>query len=326
MSEEKKIYRLGLLTSGGDAPGMNAAIRAVVRTAVADGVSVLGVKRGYNGLIKGDVFEMTARTVDGITSKGGTILNTARCDEFRTEEGVKRAADFCGYMGVDAIVGIGGDGTYRGLRDLSKYGISVIGIPATIDNDIACTHYAIGFDTASNTAISAIDKLSDTMQSHERCSIVEVMGRNAGQLAVYVAVGCGAGAVLIPEKEVDYKKDIVDKIRHNRIVGKNHFIIILAEGVGNAAELADKIRQDTGLETRVSILGHIQRGGSPSARDRTMASRMGYTAVKLLEQGKSNIVVCYRNSSITDIDIDEALDMRKDIEPVLYNVSHTLSL
>ncbi|MEG0456815.1 MAG: ATP-dependent 6-phosphofructokinase, partial [Oscillospiraceae bacterium] len=277
------------------------------------------------GIITNDIVELNARSVNGITSRGGTMLYTARCLEFKEPEGVKRAADNCKYLGIDGIVAIGGDGTFRGCRDLSNAGINTVGIPGTIDNDIACTHYSIGFDTACNTAIEAIDKLSDTMQSHERVSVVEVMGRNAGHLAIYVSISVGATAVLIPEKPSKIE-EVTEKIREGRIHGKNHFIIIVAEGVGNTTEIAQQIKDQTGMETRVTIIGHVQRGGSPSARDRVMASRMGHYAVESLIKGKSNIVVCYRNSQICDLSIDDGLKMHKEIDPYMYEVSQDISI
>ena len=318
--EELGIKRIGVLTSGGDAPGMNAAIRSVVRTATSQGITVLGIRRGYNGLINGDVTELNARSVNGITSRGGTMLFTARCNEFRTEEGQKRGADACRYLGIQGLIAIGGDGTFRGLRDLSKFGVRTCGIPATIDNDIASTDYSIGFDTACNTAVQAIDKLTDTMQSHERTSVVEVMGRNAGHLALYVGLGVGAAAILVPEHGFDFEQDIIEKIREGRINGKNHFIVIVAEGIGHTSEIAERIVESTGIDTRVTIIGHIQRGGSPSARDRVMATRMGYHAVNTLISGKTNMVVCYQNSQVTAIDIDEALSMKKELNENMYGM------
>ena len=318
---EKKINRLAVLTSGGDAPGMNATIRAVARASANFDVKLLGIRRGYNGLINNDFIELGPRSVNGLNSKGGTMLYTARCEEFKTPEGVKRAALNCKYMGIDGIICIGGDGTFRGAHELAEYGISVVGIPATIDNDIACTHYSIGFDTAANTAIDAIDKLSDTMQSHERCSIVEIMGRNAGHLSLYVGLAVGAAAVIIPEKSFDFEKDIIEKMRADRIAGKNHFLVIAAEGAGVTDLLAERVREETGVESRISILGHIQRGGKPSARDRVMGNRMGHYAVKTLLAGKTNRVVVYRDSKIMDMDINEALAMDKTVEPYMYEVA-----
>lgn len=323
---QEKIKRLGILTSGGDAPGMNAAIRGAVRTAAAHDIQILGIRRGYNGLINSDIVEMNARTVDAIESRGGTILYTARCEEFKTDAGLKKAADTCRYLGIDGLIGIGGDGTFRGLHDLSKQGVMTCGIPGTIDNDIACTQYSIGFDTACNTAVEAIDKLSDTMQSHERTSVVEVMGRNAGHLALYVGIACGSPAILVPELPFDFEQDIIERIREGRINGKNHFVIIVAEGVGHTAEIAARIKENTGMETRVTIIGHIQRGGSPSAMDRVMATRMGNYAVNALEKGKTNIVVCYNNENICDIQIDEAQKMKKELSTNMYGIVRDVSV
>ncbi len=320
------IKRIGVLTSGGDAPGMNAAIRAVARTASYYNISCLGIRRGYNGLINGDIVDLDARSVNGIISRGGTMLYTARCPEFMTDEGLKKAANTCKYLGIDGIVCIGGDGTFRGARDLAKMGIPTIGVPATIDNDISSTNYSIGYDTACNTALDALDKLRDTMQSHERCSVVEVMGRHAGHLALYVGIACGATAILVPEKEMNFEQDIVEKIRQGRINKRSHFIIIVAEGVGNAIEVSRRIQEETGIDSRVTILGHIQRGGSPTARDRVMASRMGAYAVETLLAGKSNRVVCSQNSVICDYDITEALEMHKDISEQMYNISKIMAI
>lgn len=321
-----EIKRIGVLTSGGDAPGMNAAIRAVARTAAYYNISCLGIRSGYNGLINGDIFELGARGVNGIVSKGGTMLFTARCPEFVSQEGLEKAACTCKYFGIDGIVAIGGDGTFRGARDFSEHGIATIGVPATIDNDIASTHYSIGFDTACNTALDAIDKLRDTMQSHQRCSVVEVMGRNAGHLALYVGIACGAQAVLVPEKKLDFESDVIEKIRNGIINKRSHYIIIVAEGVGNPIEVGDMIAAQTGIDTRITILGHIQRGGSPTARDRVMASRMGEFAVQTLLEGKSNRVVCSVNSELIDIDINEALSMKKGLHERMYETSKIMSV
>lgn len=321
-----KMRRIGVLTSGGDAPGMNAAIRAVVRTCAMNNVIAVGVHRGYNGLIHSDVVELDERAVNGITSRGGTILYTARCEEFKTPDGVAKAAAACRYLGIDGLVTIGGDGTFRGARDLAHAGVNTVAIPGSIDNDIACSHYSIGFDTAANTAIEAIDKLADTMQSHERTSVVEVMGNRAGHLAVYVGLSVGATAILIPEKPYDFEHDVLEHIREGRYRGKHHHLIIVAEGVGHTNEIAEQIRSELGLETRVTIIGHIQRGGSPSARDRVMASRMGHRAVEELISGNSNAVVCYRDSRICTLPIDEALDMHKELDPYMYRVSQEISI
>ena len=321
-----KIRRIGILTSGGDAPGMNAAIRAAVRTCVLHDVIPIGIHRGYNGLIHSDVVELDARAVNGITSRGGTILYTARSEEFKTEAGLTAAVNNCKYLGIDGVIAIGGDGTFRGARDLAKNGINTIGIPGTIDNDIACSHYSIGFDTAANTAIEAIDKLADTMQSHQRTSVVEIMGRNAGHLAIYVGISVGATAIIIPERPFDFQADVVEHIRESQYRGKHHHLIIVAEGVGNTNEIAQRCRDELGLDTRVTIIGHVQRGGSPSARDRVMATRMGHRAVEELLAGNSNLIVCYRNSQITTVSIEEALTMTKDLDEYMYRVSQEITI
>lgn len=310
---DKKIKRIGVLTSGGDAPGMNAAIRAVVRTALNCGVECIGIRRGYNGLIAGDIVKLDSSSVNHILNRGGTILYTARSAEFMTEAGQKKAADMCRLLGLDGIAAIGGDGTFRGLLALSKQGIPVVGIPATIDNDIGCTEYTLGFDTASNTAVDAIDRLRDTMQSHERCSIVEVMGRNAGHLAMYVGLAVGATAVLVPEKEINFDTDVIEKIRQARLSGKTHYMIVVAEGAASAIEIGKRLNEELALDPRVTILGHIQRGGTPSARDRVMATRMGYHAVETLFAGKTNRVICAQHGAMVDLDIDEGLAMHKGL-------------
>lgn len=323
---EKQIRRIGVLTSGGDAPGMNALIRSVVRSASANDISVLGIRRGYSGLINGDIIEMGARSVDGIIRKGGTMLYTARCKEMMTEEGLQKAADTCKYLGIDGLICCGGDGTFRGAQALSRKGVPCIGVPGTIDNDIVCTDYTIGFDTACNTAIECIDKLRDTMQSHERCSVVEVMGRRAGHLALQVGCAVGATAICLPERQLDFDTEIVERMRIGRIKGRNHHIIIVAEGYGSAQDVADQIHEATGIDTRVTILGHIQRGGSPSAMDRVMATRMGYAAVRALMEGKTNRVVVSDNSIVTDIDIEEGLAQSKDLNQCLFEAQQTVAI
>ena len=312
---ENAVKRIGVLTSGGDAPGMNAAIRAVVRACLYRGIECVGIRRGYNGLINGDILRMDAGNVSHIINRGGTILYTARSDEFRTPAGQERAAGTCKLLGLDGIVAIGGDGTFRGAEALSKHGISVVGVPATIDNDIVCTDYTIGFDTASNTAVDAIDRLRDTMQSHERCSVVEVMGRNAGHLALYVGLAVGATAVLMPEVPVDFQNDVIEKIRRARLSGKTHYMIVVAEGAGSAMKIGEQIKEILGLDPRVTILGHIQRGGTPSARDRVMATRMGYSAVEVLASGKTNRVICAKHGNMIDVDIEEGLSQKKGLNP-----------
>ncbi|MEG1687613.1 MAG: 6-phosphofructokinase, partial [Angelakisella sp.] len=308
MEYEKKT--IGVLTSGGDAPGMNAAVRAVVRAAMFKGHRVLGIKRGYQGLLNKDIEELQVRSVSDILERGGTVLYTARCPEFRTEAGVQKAVDTCHEFSIDGLIVIGGDGSYRGARDLSNHGIPCIGIPGTIDNDIASTEYTIGFDTALNTVVQNVDRLRDTSQSHDRCSVVEVMGRHAGHLALYVGVGCGATAVLIPEKEIDFERDVIEPIRRARLGGRTHFMIIVAEGVGSATDVAKRIHDETAIDTRVTILGHVQRGGTPSARDRVSGTYMGYDAVMLLAAGQTNRVVCVQGDQYVDYDIQEALGMK----------------
>ncbi len=321
----KEIKRIGILTSGGDAPGMNAAIRAVARTCNHYSVDCIGIRRGYNGLINGDLVQLDDKAVNGLVTRGGTMLYTARSPEFLTEEGQQRAAQTCRYLGIDGIITIGGDGTFRGALDLSKHGTSVVGIPATIDNDIACTEYSIGFDTACNTAIESIDKLRDTMQSHERCSVVEVMGRKAGHIAMYVGIAVGATAVLVPENPFDLENGVIEKIRAARLSGRTHFMIIVAEGAGSAFDVAAGIKEITGLDPRVTVLGHVQRGGSPTARDRVTASRMGNYAVKILVEGKSNRVVSSVKGDINDIDIHEALKMKKGLQESMLHVLSDLT-
>lgn len=327
---ENKVKRIGVLTSGGDAPGMNAAVRAVVRTALTQGIECVGIRRGWNGLINSDFVRMDSASVSHIIDKGGTILYTARSKEFMTEEGRDQALATCKLLGLDGIVAIGGDGTFRGALALSRQAaaagssLSVVGIPATIDNDIGCSHYTIGFDTACNTAIECIDKLRDTMQSHERCSVVEVMGHRAGHLALYVGLACGATAVLIPEKPVNFEEDVIEPIRRARLSGRTHFMIIVAEGVGSSYDVANKIKEATALDTRVTVLGHIQRGGAPSARDRVTATHMGYSAVMLLASGKTDRVVCMQDDKYIDYDIAEALSMKKGLDEDKYTVMRTM--
>ena len=329
---ENKVKRIGVLTSGGDAPGMNAAVRAVVRTAVSHGIQCVGIRRGWNGLINGDILPLDAGSVRSIINRGGTMLYTARSEEFRTEEGQKKAANTCKLLGLDGIVAIGGDGTFRGALALSRQAaeagehLSVVGIPATIDNDIGCSHYTIGFDTACNTAIECIDKLRDTMQSHERCSVVEVMGHRAGHLALTVGVACGATAVIVPEHPVDYEADLLEPIRRARLAGRTHFMIIVAEGVeGGAYSIGKVIEEATALDTRVTVLGHIQRGGSPSSRDRITATYMGYEAVRLLAEGKTCRVVALQGENYVDYDITEALQMTKSLDQHTYEVMRALT-
>ena len=317
---ENKVKRIGVLTSGGDAPGMNAAVRAVVRTALTQGIECVGIRRGWNGLINSDFFPMDSDSVSHILDRGGTILFTARSEEFINEGGRKKAVATCKLLGLDGIVAIGGDGTFRGAQELSKCGVSVVGIPGTIDNDIVCTEYTIGFDTAANTAVECIDKLRDTMQSHERCAVVEVMGRHAGYLALYVGVAVGATAVLVPEHPYDFRSQVAEKIRHARLNGKTNFMIVVAEGAASAVEVGRQIQEELALDPRVTILGHIQRGGSPTAKDRVMATRMGYEAVRILAEGKTNRVICTKDDQIIDLDIDEGLAMKKTLNSEEFKV------
>jgi len=321
----KKINTIGVLTSGGDAPGMNAAIRSVVRIATGKGLKVMGIRRGYNGLINGDIFPMDRRSVSDIIQRGGTMLQTARCLEFLQPEGQQRGAEICKVFGIDGLVVIGGDGSFKGAEKLADLGINTIAIPGTIDLDIACTDYTIGFDTAVNTAMDAINKIRDTSTSHERCSIVEVMGRRAGYIALWCALNSGAELALIPEKPILSDEDIVRMILENKQRGKKHFLIVAAEGVGGLDKLAKTIEQITGMETRASILGHLQRGGSPTAVDRMHASMMGSHAVELLISGKARRVVAYKNGKYTDYDISEALTMTKTLDEKMYEVSRSLS-
>jgi len=323
--EKKKVRRIGVLTSGGDAPGMNAAVRAVVRSAIHLGIECVGIRRGFHGLINGDVVKMDFDSVSGLLRRGGTILYTARSEEFRSGPGQDKAVATCKLLGLDGIVGIGGDGTFRGLLELSKQGVSVIGVPGTIDNDIACSTYTIGFDTACNTAIESVDKLRDTMQSHERCSVVEVMGRHAGHLALSVGVATGATCVLVPEAEIDFERDVIEPIRRARLDGHTHFGIIVAEGVGSAYDVAQKIHDATSLDTRVTVLGHVQRGGAPTSRDRIAATYMGYEAVRLLSEGFTNRVVCVQGETYVDYDISEGLKMKKGLDEQTYTVMQVLS-
>ena len=320
------IKTIGVLTSGGDAPGMNAAVRSVVRTAISMGLNVKGIHHGYNGLIEGDIFDMNVRSVSDIIHRGGTVLYTARSPLFKTEEGVNLAVENCKKFGIDGIVVIGGDGSFRGARDLSLKGIPCIGIPGTIDNDIASTEYTIGFDTAMNTAMEMVDKLRDTTQSHERCSVVEVMGRHAGWLALQTGVAVGATAILVPEVPFDFEKDIINEIKLSQTTGKMHYIIVVAEGVGNVHEIAKLVEEKTGIATRATVLGHVQRGGSPTVRDRVMASGMGYEAVRLLKEGIGNRVIAYRNNEVVNYDIYEALNMEKPFDVDAYKMAYTISI
>lgn len=321
----KTIKTIGVLTSGGDAPGMNAAIRAVVRKGLANGVKVKGIKKGYQGLMNEEIIEMEKWFVSDTIQRGGTILGTARCSEMRTEEGQKKAADVCRKYGIDGLVVIGGDGSYRGAQALARQGINTIGIPGTIDLDIACTEYTIGFDTAVNTAMDAIDKVRDTSSSHERCSIIEVMGRNAGYIALWCGIANGAEDILLPEKYDFNEQEIINNIIASRKRGKTHHIIINAEGIGHSTSMARRIEAATGMETRATILGYLQRGGAPTCKDRYYASIMGAYATDILCSGKSNRVVGYQHGEFLDFDIEEALNMQKSIPEYIFNVSKILA-
>ena len=316
---------IGVLTSGGDAPGMNAAVRAVVRTAIAMGMKVKGIRRGYNGLIEGDIIDLDVRSVSDIIHRGGTVLYTARSPRFKTEEGMKEAIDNCKKHGIEGIVVIGGDGSYRGARDLSLRGIPCVGVPGTIDNDISSTEYTIGFDTAMNTAMEMVDRLRDTSQSHDRCSVVEVMGRHAGYLALQTGIAVGATAVLVPEIEFNIE-NVIKKIKETQKTGKKNFIIVVAEGVGGVEKIAKQIEEGTGVESRATVLGHVQRGGNPTIRDRVMATEMGYAAVKLLNEGVGNRVIGWRKGEIVNYDIYEALNMKKPFDDEMYEIANTTSI
>ena len=320
------IRKIAVLTSGGDAPGMNAAIRAVVRTALSKGVECLGVYRGYNGLINGDLVEMNLRSVSDIIHRGGTMLYTARSPEVCTEAGMQKAVETCRENNIDGVVVIGGDGSFRGAQDLTRHGVPCIGLPGTIDNDISCCEHTIGYDTALNTSMEMIDKLRDTAQSHDRCSVVEVMGRRAGYLALNVGIAVGATSIVVPEVPFDFEKDIIDRMRVTSATGKKHFIIIVAEGVGHVMTMAEDIEKRLGIETRATILGHVQRGGNPTVYDRVLASQMGYYAVDILLEGKSNRVVTIQNDHVLDFDIEEALQMKKPFDFDLYRMAHEISI
>lgn len=317
---------IGVLTSGGDAPGMNAAIRAVVRSGCENGMRVMGIRRGYNGLMQGDMYEMNLRSVSNIINRGGTILYSARSPEFKTEEGLQKALSVAKDVGMEGLVVIGGDGSFRGARDLSLRGLPCIGIPGTIDNDIACCDYTIGYDTAMNTVIEMVDRLRDTTESHDRCSVVEVMGRRAGYIALNAGIASGATAILIPEVEFDFKRDVIDRMIRTQKTGKKHFIIVVAEGVGGVSDMVKRIEAETGVESRATILGHVQRGGTPTVRDRVVASYMGSRAVKLLREGKGNRVVAMQKDDIVDFDIFEALNMKKSLDLDKYRIALEISI
>ena len=320
------MKKIGVLTSGGDAPGMNAAVRAVTRYAVDRGLKVVGFKKGYRGLLAGDYIELSERTVSDILHRGGTMLQTARCPEFKEEASVKKAVNLAKALGIDGMVVIGGDGSFRGARDLSLNGLPTVGVPATIDNDIGCSEYSIGFDTALNTVKDAIDKIRDTARSHERCSVIEVMGRGAGYIAAYVAMACGAENAIVPEHEYDFYEDIINPIEKGRVRGKEHNLFVVAEGVGNSVDIAARIEKETGIATRATILGYIQRGGSPTVNDRIIASRMGAYAVKLLLEGGGNRIVAMKDNQLVDYDIYEGLEMEKTMNPEFLDLLEILSM
>ena len=317
---------IGVLTSGGDAPGMNAAVRAVVRAGCENGFRVRGIRRGYNGLMQGDMFEMNLRSVSNIINRGGTVLYSARSPEFKTEEGLQKALKVAKDVNMEGIVVIGGDGSFRGARDLSLRGVNCVGIPGTIDNDIACSDYTIGYDTAMNTVLEMVDRLRDTSESHDRCSVVEVMGRRAGYIALNAGIACGATSILIPEVEYDFQRDVIDRMKRTQKTGKRHFIIIVAEGIGGVEEMAKRIQAETGVETRATVLGHVQRGGHPTVRDRVTASLMGYKAVELLKEGIGNRVLAVNKDVIVDYDIFEALNMKKSLNVEDYKIAHEISI
>ena len=321
---KKSIETIAVLTSGGDAPGMNAAIRAVVRRAIANGLKVKGIKTGYQGLLDEEIIEMDNHSVSDTIGRGGTILGTARCLEFHEEEGVKRGAEICKKHGIDGVIVIGGDGSYRGAQALARHGINTVGVPGTIDLDISCTEYTIGFDTAINTAMEAIDKVRDTSTSHERCSVIEVMGRYAGYIALWCGIATGADDLLLPEKYDYDEQRIINNIIDNRKLGKTHHLIINAEGIGHSTSMARRIEAATGIETRATILGYLQRGGNPTCKDRFYASIMGAMAADILCEGKTNRVVAYKNGEFTDFDIEEALSMQKSISEYQYRMSKIL--
>ena len=317
---------IGVLTSGGDAPGMNAAIRAVVRAGIGSGMRVLGIRHGYNGILNGDIVEMSLRSVSDIIYHGGTTLYTARCEEFKTEDGLEKAAENCRNLGLDGLVVIGGDGSFRGALELSKRGVQCVGIPGTIDNDIGCSEYTIGFDTAMNTAMEMVDKLRDTAQSHDRCSVVEVMGRRSGEIALKTGVAVGATAIIVPERPYDFENDNLNKIKFTQKIGKKHFIIVVAEGVGKVEEIAREIEKKCNIGTRSTVLGHVQRGGSPTLRDRLVASAMGYKSVEVLSTWQESKVIVMQNREIIDLDMEIALNMKKTFDESLYKVALAISI
>ena len=320
------IKTIGVLTSGGDAPGMNAAIRAVVRAGCELGMTVYGFNRGYNGLMENDMYEMGLRTVSDIINRGGTILYSARSERFKTEEGMQAAIRTCSERGIEGLVVIGGDGSFRGARDLSLRGVPCVAIPGTIDNDIACCDRTIGYDTAMNTVVDMVDRIRDTTESHDRCAVVEVMGRGAGYLVLNSGIACGATSILIPEVPYDFERDVIDRMKRTQRSNKVHFVIMVSEAIGGVAEMAKRIQKETGVESRATVLGHVQRGGRPTAVDRILASQMGYHAVQLLKDGIGNRVVATQKGDILDFDIFEALNMTKEIDLSLYTMSNEISI
>ena len=324
MGKERKT--IGVLTSGGDAPGMNAAVRAVVRMGINRGFSVVGIRRGYSGLLANDMDDMDLRSVSDILQRGGTVLYSSRCPEFSEQRNIKKAVENCRKAGIDALVTIGGDGTFRGALDLCREGLPCIGLPGTIDNDISSSEYTIGFDTAVNTVVQMVDRVRDTSQSHDRCSVIEVMGRHAGHIALYAGIACGALAVLVPEIEFTIERDVVAKMVSSLRQGKQNFIVMVAEGVGHAPAIAEQIESLTGIDTNAVVLGYVQRGGSPTARERVIASQMGHLAVELIEQGIGKRVVVFRGGKVVDLDIEEALAMHKGIDMDLYRVANDISI
>ena len=320
------IKTIGVLTSGGDAPGMNAAIRAVVRAGCELGMKVYGINRGYNGLMENDMYEMHLRTVSDIINRGGTILYSARSDRFKTEEGMQAAIRVCRERGIDGLVVIGGDGSFRGARDLSLRGVPCVAIPGTIDNDIACCDRTIGYDTAMNTVVEMVDRIRDTTESHDRCAVVEVMGRGAGYLVLNAGIACGATSILMPEVPYDFERDVIERMKRTQRSNKVHFVIMVSEAIGGVDEMAKRIQKETGVESRATVLGHVQRGGSPTAADRILGSQMGYHAVQLLKEGIGNRVVATQKGEILDFYIFEALNMSKEIDLGLYKMSNEISI
>ena len=320
------MKKIAVLTSGGDAPGMNSAVRAVVRTALNAGIEVYGVIRGFNGLINDELVPLNLRSVSNIMQRGGTVLYTARCLEFKELEYQQKAAEICRKHGIDGVVVCGGDGSFRGAQKLSQQGINCIGIPCTIDNDIGCCEYTIGYDTAINTVVDMVDKLRDTSASHDRCSVIEVMGRHAGWLALSAGIATGATSILVPEIPYDFQQDIVDRIKRSLDLGKRHFLVMVAEGIGDVNQLARDIEEATGVESRATVLGHVQRGGRPSGRDRILASQMGHYAAHLLMEGKTERVVAVNNNQLMDYDIDEALAMKKPFKKKMFDMSGEISI